>query len=217
MEQNIIIFDFDNTIVNSIPYCLKAINYDLFKYYGVKSTSYFRKNHACKSNIEMAEFFLATTKINATPAEVLRTWYDYMFVYYTKKVKFIKGVIEYIKQLKKQGKKIVLASATGDALLLPVIKKFKIDSLFDVVVTENQIGYSKRDPMFFAKLLKKLNTTPDDVFVFEDSYHSIFSAASLRIQSCAILGKYNRNRRKELKETCLLTIKNYTDPRLQNL
>ena len=217
MEQNIIIFDFDNTIVNSIPHFLKAINYDLFKYYGIKSTSYFRKNHSTKSNMEMAEFFLETTKINATPSEVLRVCYDYMFVYYTKKVKFIKGVIEYIKNLKKEGKKIVLASATGDELLLPTIRELKIDSLFDTVVTENQIGYSKRDPMFFVKLLKKLKATPDDVFLFEDSYHSIFSAASLRIQSCAILGKYNRNRRKELKETCLLTIKNYTDPKIQNL
>ena len=217
MEQNIIIFDFDNTIVNSIPYCLKAINCDLFKYYGIKATSHFKKNHGNKSNLEMAEFFLETTKINATPAEVLRIWYDYMFVYYTKKVKFIKGVIEYIKQLKKQGKKIVLASATGDVLLLPVIRELKIDNLFDMVVTENQVGYSKRDPMFFAKLLKKLNATPEDVFLFEDSYHSIFSATSLRIQSCAILGKYNRKVRKQLKGICLATIKNYTDPKLENL
>lgn len=210
MEQEIIIFDFDNTIVNSIWHWRKAINYDVFKYYGIKSNANFRNNHSSKSNLEMAEFFLENTKLNASPTEVLRVWYDYMFLYYTKKIKYVKGVIEYIKNLKSQGKTIVLASATGDALLYPVLRELKIDILFDKVVTENEIGYSKRDPMFYAKLLKNLNAKPEDVFLFEDSYHSIFSAASVRIQSCAILGKFNKKYKNQ-------SIKNYNDKRLNLL
>ena len=217
MEQDIIIFDFDNTVINSVGLWRKAINYDVFKYYGAKSTAHFRNNHGAKSNLEMAEFFLDTTKINATPAEVVRVWYDFMFVYYTKKAKLINGVIDYIKSLKQQGKKLVLASATGDALLYPVLRELKLDSLFDTIVTENEIGYSKRDPMFFAKLLKRLDTTPEDVFLFEDSYYSIFSAASVRIQSCAVLGKFNKKHKDRLKEISLLVIKDYTDPKLKLL
>lgn len=217
MEQDIIIFDFDNTLVNSIWHWKRAINRDTFRYFHARESTEFKNNHGAKSNIELAEYFLEITKVNATPAEVLRVWYDYMFVYYTKKVKFINGAIEFIKHLKEQGKKVVLASATGDALLYPVLRELKIDSLFDTIVTENEIGYSKRDPMFFAKLLKKLNTTPEEVFLFEDSYYSIFSAASVRIQSCAVLGKYNKKHKERLKEISLLVIKDYTDPKLKLL
>lgn len=217
MEQDIIIFDFDNTIINSIGYWRKAINFDVFKYYGAKSNAHFRNNHGAKTNLEMAEFFLDTTKVNATPAEILRVWYDFMFVYYTKNANLIKGVVEFIKNLKEQGKKLVLASATGDDLLYPVLRELKLDILFDTIVTENEIGYSKRDPMFFAKLLKKLDATPEDVFLFEDSYYSIFSAASVRIQSCAVLGKFNKKHKNRLKEISLLVIKDYTDPKLKLL
>ncbi len=217
MEQDIIIFDFDNTIVNSIWHWRKAINFDVFKFYGTKSNAHFRNNHGAKTNLEMAEYFLETTKVNATPAEVLRVWYDYMFIYYTKNIKFVKGVVEYIKNLKAQGKTIVLASATGDSLLYPVLRELQIDKLFNKIVTENEIGYSKRDPMFYAKLLKLLNTTPEDVFLFEDSYHSIFSAASVRIQSCAILGQFNKKYKNRFKEVSLLSIKDYTDSRLKLL
>ena len=217
MEQEIIIFDFDNTIVNSIWHWKKAINIDTFNYFHAKPSKAFKNNHGAKSNIELAEYFLELTKVNSTPAEVLRVWYDYMFVYYTKQVKFIKGVIEYIKSLKEQGKKIVLASATGDTLLYPVLRELKIEKLFDTVITESEIGYSKRDPMFFARLLKKIDASPEDVFLFEDSYYSIFSAASIRIQSCAVLGKYNKKHKNRLKEISLLVIKDYTDPKLKIL
>lgn len=217
MEQNYIVFDFDNTVVNSVGYWLKAINKDTFKHFGVKPDKYFEKNHKAKGNIELAEFFLECTKLNISTADVLKTWYDYMFIYYTKKVKFIKGVKEYLASLKAQGKTLVLASASGDAILYPVIRELKLDSVFDIICTENEIGYSKRDPMFFAKLLKKLNTTADDVFLFEDSFYSIYSANSVRILSCAILSKENKKIKKRLQETSLLVIKNYKDKRLASL
>ena len=217
MEHDIVIFDFDNTLISSIKFWKRAIDFDTFKYFNAKPIKKFRKNHGAKTNIELAEYFLETTKVNATPTEVIKVWYDYMFLYYTKKAKLIKGAIEYIKNLKAQGKKIILASASGDSILYPVIRELKIDNLFDRVFTEDEIGYSKRDPMFFAKVLDKLDAKPEDVFLFEDSYYSIYSAASVRIQSCAVLGKYNKKHKKHFREVSLLSIKNYTDHHLKLL
>lgn len=214
--KNIVIFDFDNTIVNSIKYWRKAINVDMFKFYGLRPIAQMKKVHGGKSNQEIASAFLEISGLKVSPAEILKRWYDMMFMNYTQKIKLIKGVREYLNKLKAEGKKLILASATGESLLLPVIKHLKLD-MFDLVFTEDMIGSPKRDPMFFVKLLNKIGAKPEDVFLFEDSLYSISSASSLKIESCALINPLNKANKPRFEECSKLIIKNYKDKRLKNL
>ena len=217
MKKDIVIFDFDDTIVSSIILWRKAINVELFKLFGLKPNKEMKKVHGGKSNQEIAQAFLELSGVKVSAANVLKRWYDIMFINYTTKIKFVKGVKEYLTELKSQGKKIILASATGKVLLLPVLKNLGIDVFFDEVYTEDDIGYPKRDPMFYVKLLDKLQAKPSDIFLFEDSLYSITSAASLKIESCAIINSLNKINKAKYEEHSTLLIKNYKDKRLKNL
>ena len=112
MNKKIVIFDFDNTIVNSIDHWRKAINVDLFKFYGIRPIPEMKKIHGGKSNQELAQDFLNLSGVKVSAVDVLKKWYDLMFLNYTKKIKLIKGIKEYLLMLKLQGKFLVLASAT---------------------------------------------------------------------------------------------------------
>ena len=217
MNKKIVVFDFDNTLVNSIDHWRKAINVDLFKFYGIRPIKEMTKIHGGKSNQELAQDFLNLSGVKVSAADVLQKWYDLMFFNYTKKIDLLKGAKEYLLMLKLQGKMLVLASATGESLLLPVVKHYGLDKIFDIVVTEDMIGYPKRDPMFYVKLLDKLFAKPEDVFIFEDSLYAISSAASLKIESCALINHLNKNNKPRFEELSTLIIKNYKDKRLKTL
>ena len=218
MTKEFVIFDFDNTIVNSLDYWYKVMDKESFKYWGSKILKDFKTKRRGLGNREIAELFLELTNIKDIDVEdVMSYWYERMTMYYTKRVKLIKGVVNYIKHLKDSGYKIILSSATNADLLTVVVKHLGLDKYFDSIYTEQILGVSKKYPEYYSLLLQKLNTTPDKVFVFEDSVASITSANNLNIDTCAVYSKYNKNRLDRLESMSKMIIKNYTDVRLKEL
>ena len=216
MEKQICIFDFDNTLVSSIKFWHKVINIDGFKKFGLEPNPEMKKMHGGKTNIDIANDFINLSGLKVSTDKVLKVWYDMMFEHYTKNIKFIKGAKEYLLKLKNQGKTLVLASATGESLLTKVVKALELD-MFDMVCTENTIGFPKRNPEFFVKLLKELNAKPEDVIVFEDSIHSTRSATSIKVECVTLINSLNKIHLEEFKNLSSLIIKDYTDKRLENL
>ena len=60
-------------------------------------------------------------------------------------------------------------------LLEKVIAHFKLD-MFDKIYSESTLGIGKNDTKFFESILKDLDTTADNVFLFVDSCTSIKNA-----------------------------------------
>ncbi len=216
MTKEIVIFDFDNTIVNSLDYWHHVIDNLMFKKYGLKVDKNMRKRRLLGlSNREMARTFAELAKLEMSEEDVFDAWAEFMQFYYTKKVKLVKGVKEYLDFLRKQGKKIILASATEEPLLKLATKHFGLE--FDAIYTETTIGYIKKNPMFFKTVLNKLEVDASKVFFFEDSAGSLQSATSLGIDTCAIIHKLNKKHKNELKFVAKAVIKNYKDKKLNNL
>lgn len=208
-DKKYIIFDFDNTIVDSEDYWEYVINKSLFKKYGFKIDKRMQREKAQKNgNLGRADFFIELTGIDKTSEEILTEWNDQMAYYYTHKVKLIKGIKDFLYSLKSQGKKLVLASATDEYLLRIALKHFDID-IFDKIYSEPNIGYPKRDPEFFNTCLKKLRTTKEKVFFFEDNFNSLSCASGLGINCCGVIHKYNKQHKSDLKKICKLVIRNY--------
>ncbi|MBQ8792048.1 MAG: HAD family phosphatase [Clostridia bacterium] len=208
MEKDIIMFDFDNTLVDSLPLWYKVLDEEMFTLYGKKVDKNMPQLRVGKSNQEMAETFIKITGINADYKQIFNDWHSKMAVYYTTKIKMIKGAKEFLYILKKQGKTLVLASATQENLLKIALKHFKID-IFDYIFTEESLNHPKYEPDFFEIILDKLNTQASDITFFEDSFSSIKSATSKGIECYALLHKYNKKHKKELTKLCSKVIKDY--------
>ena len=216
MDKQYIIFDFDNTLVNSLDYWAKTEFKQLFKIYGKKPDKNFKKLKSGTSNAQAAQIFIDLAKVDITVEEVFEKTATIMLGYYTHNVKFIKGAKQYLLDLKNQGKTLVLASATQMPLLEKVIAHFKLD-MFDKVYSESTLGIGKNDTKFFETILKDLDTTAENVFLFEDSCTSIKNATKNGIQCCGIVHKYNKKSKKTMQDICKLIIKNYHNKQLKQL
>lgn len=208
MENKIYIFDFDNTIVDSLDYWYDVMDKQTFTHFGLTPNEKIKELRVGKSNNEIADTFIELSGLKIARSQVLNFWENSMKENYANKIKFIDGAKEYLYKLKKQNAKLILASATEENLLKFALKHFDLE-IFDEVYTESSIGYAKHNQMFFKKCLENLNAKPEDVILFEDSFVALKSATSVGIECVAVLSKYNKKHLMELQSMCKKVIKDY--------
>jgi len=209
MNRDIIMFDFDNTIVNSLEYWHKVLDKEMFIKYGQKPNPIMKAIRKSLSNKDMAEAFIELVGIKSNYTQIYQDWHELMSYYYTNKIKLIKGVKELLVSLKKQGKTLILASATDEKLLKIALKHFEID-IFDHIFTEYNVGYPKSDINFFYQVLEKLDTQSNKVTFFEDSFVSLKNASSIGINCYGLIHKFNKSNKKAITSICTKTLKNYS-------
>ncbi|WP_086350405.1 beta-phosphoglucomutase [Candidatus Enterococcus clewellii] len=98
--------------------------------------------------------------------EMKNDWY-LTFIKDMTEDELLKGAKEYLLQLKKEGVKISLGSASKNAV--SILKSLNIYELFDVIIDGTKVTNAKPDPEVFLKAAQGLGLSPEDCIVFEDA------------------------------------------------
>ena len=94
------------------------------------------------------------------------------------------GVSSVLNYLKEHQQNIVLGSASKNAR--PILEKTGIIHYFDAIVDGNDVTNAKPDPEVFLQGAKKMNATPTNCIVFEDSVAGIQAANIAQMTSIGI-------------------------------
>lgn len=84
------------------------------------------------------------------------------------------GVTEFIHDLKSKGFKIVLGSASKNAVT--VLKNVDLIEVFDAIVDGTHVSAAKPDPQVFLKGAEAVNVAPENCLVFEDAQAGVEAA-----------------------------------------
>ena len=213
-----IIFDFDNTIVSSIKYWKRVIDKETAKKYKVKVDPSFVVIRHGYSNIDTAKLFLDMHKgLSTNYKEIVDFWYDYMEDKYASKVNFVLGAYQFLQTLKQKGYKLILATATGKILLDKALKVFNLQNIFDLVITEAEVGKSKKEPDIFYKIMDEFNLKASDCLYFEDSLIAITTAKKLGIDCVAMVNNLNKNNLSKFNKLCVKVAKRYSNKLIKEL
>lgn len=104
------------------------------------------------------------------------------------------GVKDFFNELKVQGIKIALGSASKNAMT--ILKQLELTAYFDAVVDGTHVSNAKPDPEVFLKGAELLNVSPSECIVFEDAEAGVEAAINgnmkcVGIGSPEVLGKAN--------------------------
>lgn len=213
-----IIFDFDNTIVMSIKYWKRVIEKETPKKYKVKENPEFAIKRHGYSNIDTAKLFLEMHKeVSTNYEEIVDYWYKYMLDKYTNNIKFVVGANEFLQTLKQKGYKLILATATGRKLLSKALKIFNLQNIFDMVITEEEVGKSKKEPDIYLKIMQEFNVKPNECLYFEDSLIAINTATKLGIDCVAMINNLNKNNLSKFESLCVKIAKRYSNKLIKDL
>lgn len=192
MRYQAAIFDLDGVIVDTAVYHYQAWK-KIAKQLGFVLTR--EQNELLKGVSRMASMDIVerlSKKTLTQPqklelAEQKNNHYVQLISQLTPK-QILPGVLECFHFLKQQGTKIVLGSASKNALL--VLHQLGMESMFDAIIDGKQVTKAKPNPEVFLKGADACKISPQCCVVFEDSSAGIQAANSAGIFS-VYLGQPN--------------------------
>ena len=101
--------------------------------------------------------------------------------------------ISLIKKLHNNNIPLALTTSSGKKSTLQVLQKADLENIFDVIVTFEDYEKRKPDPESYLITAKKLNLSPEECIVIEDSSVGLEAAKNAGMRCIALPNKYTKN------------------------
>lgn len=173
----VIIFDWSGVIKNSIGSHLWVVN-AIFKKFGVKEISLKDLKEGWK---EPYMLFYNKYLPNLTITEEQSAYLEAVLNKDCPKSNAYQGIPELIKKIKEKGISVAVVSSDMPKTLLPEIKEYGLENIFDDVLTNI---YGKVNTL--QVLIKKYNVNPKEIFFIGDSNHEIEAGKKVGIKTIAV-------------------------------
>lgn len=199
------VFDFDGTLVNSLPDLTAAINH-------VAASAQINHQYSREQVGTMVGDGVTMLLQRAFPDEAhrmkqLRSIFD---EYYARNcsqgTQIYEGVVETLSTLHAQGKTLILMTNKPQRFTLPMLQDLGLREFFPVVYCGDTLDCKKPDPAVMHHLLASLQLNPSAVLMVGDSANDILCAAGATVDSALVTYGYgNLSHLEELSPTYTLT------------
>lgn len=191
-EKYLVIFDMDGVLADTGPIhfqsWVKMANEDA----GVNFTKEFFEESFGQQSIPITRKLVGTNVEQA----LVEKWANLKEKYYREMVKnkleAIPGVIELIRDLKKENIKMAVGSSGPLENVELLLTSLKIKHYFDVVITAEDVKNGKPDPDVFLIAANKLDLKPENCLVIEDAPVGIEAAKRAGMKSIALTTTHKR-------------------------
>ncbi|PNW29053.1 phosphoglycolate phosphatase [Formosa algae] len=197
-DKDLIIFDFDGTLINSIPDLTLAINKMLTQYNAapltIEEVTPFIGNGA-KPLVRRA-IELAMPERDLTEA-FLKEAFDIYFSAYkeeTCKDTFLyPGVLETLQKLKSKGYTLAICTNKPFDFIAPILEALEIKDYFEAWIGEDSLSKKKPDAAPLLHLVERMQTTVAKSVMVGDSKNDILAAQNAKMDSIGVSYGYNYN------------------------
>ncbi|WP_159023606.1 phosphoglycolate phosphatase [Formosa sp. L2A11] len=197
-DKDLIIFDFDGTLINSIPDLTLAIN-KMLAYYNaspltIQHVTPFIGNGAKPLVQRALEYAMPDKKL--TDAFFKEAFEIYLAAYKNETCKdtfMYPGVLETLKDLKKRGFKIVICTNKPYGFIAPILETLDIKQYFNSWIGEDSLAKKKPDALPLLHLVKQMETTIEKSVMVGDSKNDILAAQNANMESIGVSYGYNYN------------------------
>ena len=177
MNKNILIFDLDGTLLNTIEDLANSTNYALNTLGYPQKTVEQVRNYVGNGVAKLIERAIPNGRANRDFEQCLEIFKENYSKNMYNKTAHYDGIIEMLKQLRINGYKVAVVSNKFDAAVKELCKKYFPD-MIDVAIGENEAGGIKKKPApdTVSKALKELNGKTSDAIYLGDSEVDIQTA-----------------------------------------
>lgn len=214
MLKNIegIIFDLDGTLIDSM-WVWEKIDIDFLKKYNIEMPKNLQKDIEGLPFYETAIYFKNTFNLPQSLEDIMSEWHDMVIYYYKNIIPLKNGVLDFIKYLKTKNLKLSIATCNSLLLTELIMKRTKLYSYFDGIVTgdEENINKNKAFPDIFLRAAKKINVEPSKCLVFEDTLTGITGAKKAGMKVFGVYDDFSKLYKNKIIEATDGFIEKYND------
>ena len=203
------IFDFDGTLFDSM-FIWNTAGETYLRSIGIEPREDLRKVLKTMSLLQSATYIREKYAVELTLEEIMDGINRTVEGFYFHTVQPKEGVITLLEQMKKQGVKICIATATDRYQVKAALKRCGMESFFSEIFTCSDVGHGKDEPFIFRKAKDYLGTTRENTVVFEDAYHAAKTAKADGFVTVAVYDSHEE-KQKELQALSDFYFENYTE------
>lgn len=163
-----VIFDMDGVIVDSEPYSMQAL-IDTLRLYGIEPTEEdLRRSYGRRIRDDFVDYFAhygVTADVNIAMAHKEARYYHLA----TGHLQPFPGVMSLLARLRDRGYRLALASSGDRVKVAFGMQALTLNSIFEVVVSGNDVTYSKPDPEIYVTAAQRLGVAPCQCVAIEDA------------------------------------------------
>lgn len=205
------IFDLDGTLLDSMPFW-GSVGAQFLQRYDIPITMEIAQKVKTMTLYESAEYFCGELGVPRTILEIMQEIISMINEQYRLYAPLKEGAREVLEKLKQAGIPMCIATATDEKLVHMALRRLGLDEgYFIEVATCMGWNTSKHKPYIFEECARRMGTDPAETVVFEDSLHSIRTAAAAGFPIVAIYDESAAAEQEEIRSLACCCLKQWKD------
>ena len=202
------IFDFDGTLVDSMPMwtdvCVR-----LLRRHGVEDAEMVFAERESLDMEQKCVWYHENLGIGESPTELYDELRRDVVEAYRHEVRAFSGCRRFLEELRAHGVPMVIASATPSDLLREGLEAQGLAEFFQDVVFAGDVGMSKDHPHVYVAACERLGTDRDGTWVFEDAPFGVRAAARAGFPTAALLNDHDGRDERFLEKWATVVFRGY--------
>ncbi len=196
----IFLFDFDGTLVDSMPTFANAM-IKVLEDNGIDYPDDIVKILTPLGYQGAADYYIKMG-IKAPREEIVKEMQKYALHEYTLTVPAKENVVDTLRLLKGRGKSLNILTASPQLVLVPCLKRLGIYELFDNVWSCEDFNTSKADPEIYKMAAERLGVTVNEIIFVDDNTGACKTAKTAGVNVWGIYDKSSEDYVGEMKKIC---------------
>lgn len=210
MKHLTYLFDFDGTLVDSMP-CWSQKMINILENSKTPYPKDIIKIITPLGDMGTAKYFKEELGVNLSIEEMLCQMDEYALPEYKNTIILKEGVLDYLLMLKRGGCSLNVLTASPHKMLDPCLKRNGIYDLFDNVWSCDDFKTTKSNPEIYKNVAKELGVKTSDIAFFDDNIGAVKTAASAGLYTVGVYDNSARDFKDELKKIADLYIESFSD------
>lgn len=170
-----VIFDLDGTLLDSLS-AWEHSGTNFLRSQGITPPEGLDEQLSQMSLLDGARLVKEMFALPQEPEEILRLTLEPIRRHYVEDIPAKPGVPQTLRRLKEQGVKLCVATASDGAFARAALQRLGLLDLFDFVLTCDEVGVGKREPLVYEEALRRLGTEKARTLVAEDAPYALQTA-----------------------------------------
>lgn len=202
MNKKYAIFDMDGTLIDSMGYWQQLAREYLINRGVTDIPDNLTELIKTRTVNGTASLFIELFGFRDSPQHIADGINALMDEHYRRDIPLKDGVWEALQHLHGQGVHMCVASATTLRLMEICLKRLEIRDYFDFLLSCEQVGAGKDQPLVYLEAARQLNARPKDIAVYEDA---LFAARTAKNAGFYVVGVYDSTAAASWPDLCRAT------------
>ena len=198
MKKISYLFDFDGTLVDSMPTFVSCM-LRILDENGISYEKDITKTITPLGLNGTADYYIRVLGLKMEKDQLLSLMKEYMMDAYFHTIQAKSNVEAVLKELKQQGTSLNVLTASPHITLDACLKRLGLWDLFDNIWSCDDFSTTKADPGIYVRVAERLHTTVDQVLFLDDNLDADTTAKAAGVKVCGVYDDSSKDYVEQIK------------------